>query len=96
MKKKEDKQKDLEALRKDLAELAEPVRHRLRKAAVSQDFELRKVVRGAGGNYKVVKNNMAEKASRRDSPAEPVLKGLRGMTLAGLHHRAIRWRWPRR
>ena len=30
---------------------------------VQQDFELRKTIRGAGGNYKVVKNNIAEKAS---------------------------------
>ena len=29
------------------------------KLTVSQDFELRKTVRGAGGKYQVVKNNMA-------------------------------------
>ena len=33
------------------------------KLTVQQDFELRKTVRGAGGNYKVVKNNLAEKAA---------------------------------
>ena len=32
---------------------------------MQQDFELRKTVRGAGGNYSVIKNNLAEKASRR-------------------------------
>jgi large subunit ribosomal protein L10 len=46
---------------------------------VDQDFELRKTIRGAGGKYRVVKNNLAEKASE-GMPAEQVLKGLRGMT----------------
>ena len=46
---------------------------------MSQDFELRKVVRGAGGKYRVIKNNLAEKASE-GTAAEQVLKNLRGMT----------------
>ncbi len=46
---------------------------------VSQDFELRKTVRGAGGKYRVVKNNLAEKAAEGTAAAE-VLEGLRGMT----------------
>ena len=33
------------------------------KMTVDQDYDLRKVVRGAGGRYKVVKNNIAEMAS---------------------------------
>src|SRR5579864_4093635 len=49
------------------------------KLRVDQDFELRKVVRGAGGKYRVIKNNIAEKASE-GTAAEAVLKGLRGMT----------------
>ena len=40
---------------------------------------MRKVVRGAGGKYRVVKNNLAEKASE-GTAAEQVLKDLRGMT----------------
>ncbi len=44
------------------------------KLTVDQDFELRKTVRGAGGKYRVVKNNMAEMASE-GTPAEQVLKG---------------------
>ena len=39
------------------------------KMTVQQDFELRKTVRGAGGSYKVVKNNIAEKAAE-GTPAE--------------------------
>ena len=59
MKKKSDKEKDLEALKKD--------------------FELRKTVRDAGGSYKVVKNNLAEKASQ-GTPAEDLMSKLVGMT----------------
>jgi large subunit ribosomal protein L10 len=79
MKKKEDKQKDVEALRKDLAELQNLFVTGYEKLRVDQDFELRKTVRGAGGKYRVVKNNLAEKASE-GTAAEQVLKGLRGMT----------------
>jgi large subunit ribosomal protein L10 len=49
------------------------------KLRVHQDFELRKAVRGAGGKYRVVKNNLAGKASE-GTPAAEVLKDLRGMT----------------
>ena len=79
MKKKEDKQKDLEALRQDLAKLQNLFVTGYEKLRVNQDFDLRKVVRGAGGKYRVVKNNLAEIASE-GTPAEQVLKGLRGMT----------------
>jgi len=79
MKKKEDKKKDVEALRQDLAQLQNLFVTGYEKLRVSQDFELRKVVRGAGGKYRVVKNNLAEIASE-GTAAEQVLKGLRGMT----------------
>ena len=79
MKKKEDKQKDLEALRQDLGKLQNLFVTGYEKLRVNQDFDLRKVVRGAGGKYRVVKNNLAEIASE-GTPAEQVLKGLRGMT----------------
>ena len=46
---------------------------------MSQDFELRKTIRAAGGKYRVVKNNLAEIASE-GTASEQVLKGLRGMT----------------
>src|SRR6478672_586059 len=79
MKKKEDKQKDLDALRQDLGELKNLFVTGYEKLKVGQDFELRKTIRGAGGKYRVVKNNLAEKASE-GTPSEPVLKGLKGMT----------------
>jgi large subunit ribosomal protein L10 len=79
MKKKEDKQKEVESLRRDLAELKNLFVTSYEKLRVEQDFELRKAVRGVGGKYRVVKNNLAEKASE-GTAAEQVLKGLRGMT----------------
>src|SRR6516225_4045499 len=79
MKKKEDKQKDIEALRKDLAESQNLFVTGYEKLRVDQDFELRKIVRGAGGKYRVIKNNLAEKASE-GTPAGQVLGNLKGMT----------------
>ena len=78
MKNREDKQKDLEALRKDLERVRNLFVTGFEKLTVSQDFQLRKAVRGAGGTYRVIKNNIAEKASE-GTPAEAVLKDLKGM-----------------
>jgi len=79
MKNKDDKKKDIDALRGDLAETKNLFVTSYEKLRVSQDFELRKAIRGAGAKYRVVKNNLAEKASE-GTPSEQVLKGLRGMT----------------
>ena len=79
MKKKEDKKKDIESLRQDLANLKNLFVTGYEKLRVSQDFELRKVVRGAGGTYRVVKNNLAALAGE-GTASEAVLKDLRGMT----------------
>jgi large subunit ribosomal protein L10 len=79
MKKKEDKKKDIDALRQDLEQSRNLFVTGYEKLRVDQDFELRKVVRGVGGKYRVIKNNLAEKASE-GTPAEEVLRGLKGMT----------------
>ena len=79
MKKKEDKNKDLASLQQDLANLNNLFVTGYEKTKVSQDFELRKVVRAAGGKYRVVKNNLAEIAGE-GTPSAAVLKDLRGMT----------------
>jgi large subunit ribosomal protein L10 len=79
MKKKEDKKKDVDALRQDLSQLKNLFVTGYEKMRVNQDFELRKVIRGVGAKYRVVKNNLAEKASE-GTASEQVLKGLRGMT----------------
>ncbi len=79
MKKKPEKQKDLEALRKELEQSPSIFVSGYEKITVQQDFELRKAVRGAGGQYKVVKNNLAAKASE-GLPSEELLSDLKGMT----------------
>ena len=49
------------------------------KLTVAQDFELRKVVRGAGGRYRVVKNKLAARASQ-GTQVEQALQGLKGVS----------------
>jgi large subunit ribosomal protein L10 len=49
------------------------------KLTVSQDFELRKVVRGAGGRYRVLKNKLAARASQ-GTKVEKALQGLKGVS----------------
>ena len=70
MKKKEDKIKDLEALHKDLQASRNLFVTGYEKLRVAQDFELRKIIRAAGGKYRVIKNNIAEKASEGTAAEE--------------------------
>jgi large subunit ribosomal protein L10 len=49
------------------------------KLTVSQDFELRKVVRGAGGKYRVLKNKLAARAAQ-GTKVEKALQGLKGVS----------------
>ena len=79
MKNKDDKKKDLEALKKDLAENSNIFVTGYEKMTVAQDNILRRTVRDAGGQYKVVKNNLAAKASE-GTAAEKLLAELKGMT----------------
>src|SRR3984885_11485858 len=79
MKKKSDKEKDLEALKKDFEAAQNIFLAGFATLTVQQDFELRKNVRAAGGNYRVIKNNLAEKASQ-GTPAEDLMSKLVGMT----------------
>jgi large subunit ribosomal protein L10 len=79
MKDKKKKQVEYEALRQALEGSSDFFVTGFNKMTVSQDYELRKAVRAAGGLYKVVKNTLAEKASK-DLPGEAVLKGLKGMS----------------
>jgi large subunit ribosomal protein L10 len=79
MKKKEDKKKEVESLHRDLERANNVFVTGFEKLRVAQDFDLRKAVRGAGGKYRVIKNNLAEKAAE-GTAAGQVLEGLRGMT----------------
>jgi large subunit ribosomal protein L10 len=83
MKNRDDKKKDFEELRKALENANNVFVTGFEKITVDQDYNLRKTIRGAGGKYKVVKNNLAEIASE-GTPSEPVLKGLKGMTSIAL------------
>src|SRR5580700_1157615 len=78
MKKKPEKQKDMEALREKLAKAQNVFLTGFEKLTVAQDFELRKTIRGAGANYKVIKNRIGEKAGE-GIPAGNLLKDLKGM-----------------
>jgi large subunit ribosomal protein L10 len=49
------------------------------KLTVSQDYELRKVVRSAGGRYRVLKNKLAARASK-GTKVELALQGLKGVS----------------
>ena len=79
MKKKDEKKKDLEALRSGLEKTKNVFITGFEKMKVAQDYELRKTVRGAGGHYQVVKNNIAAKASE-GTASEKAMQDLRGMT----------------
>ncbi len=79
MKKKSDKQKDVDALRQELKKTHHLFVTSFEKLTVAQDFELRKAVRAAGATYRVIKNNLAERAAE-GTQAAGLLKGLRGMT----------------
>lgn len=79
MKKREDKRKEAEFLRGELERARHVFVTGYEKLTVSQDFELRKAVRAAGGKYRVVKNNLAEKAAQ-GTKAEKLLQNLTGMT----------------
>src|SRR6266851_6042597 len=79
MKKKSDKEKDLAALKKEFEKAQSIFVTGYEKLTVQQDFELRKAVRGAGGSYRVIKNNLAEKASE-GTKAQDLMKDLAGMT----------------
>lgn len=79
MKNREEKKKDMEALKADLQQAANVFVSGFSGLTVGQDYELRKQVRAAGGKYRVVKNTVAELAAQ-GTPAEPVLKNLAGPT----------------
>jgi large subunit ribosomal protein L10 len=79
MKDKNEKQRDLDELKKTLAENKNFFVTSYERLTVRQDFQLRKTVREAGGSYRVVKNNLAAKASA-GTPASDLLADLKGMT----------------
>jgi len=69
----------VEKLSQDLRGVSNVVVATYTKMTVAQDYELRKVLRGAGAKYQVVKNTLAEKAAK-GTKVEGALKDLAGVT----------------
>jgi large subunit ribosomal protein L10 len=76
---KEKKVEQVERLAKELEGSTSAIVGSFAKLTVTQDFELRKVVRGAGGSYRVVKNKLAALASK-GTGVEGALQGLKGVS----------------
>jgi large subunit ribosomal protein L10 len=79
MKDKNEKKRELDELKKALSDNRNMFVTGYEKLTVKQDHALRKTVRDAGGEYQVVKNNIAAKASE-GTPAADLLAELKGMT----------------
>jgi large subunit ribosomal protein L10 len=77
MKKKSEKQEDLDKLKTELAKVSTVILTTFQGITVENDTKLRRAVQAAGGKYQVVKNTLAERAGA-GTPAEGVLKNLKG------------------
>ncbi len=77
--KKDEKQKQAEALREELAKAKGVVLSGFEGITVAQDTDLRGKVAKAGAKYRVVKNSLIERAAQ-GTPIEPVAKKVRGTT----------------
>ena len=77
MKKRSEKQQDLDNLKTDLAKISSVILTTFQGITVEDDTKLRRAVQAAGGKYRVVKNTIAERAGT-GTPAEGVLKKLTG------------------
>ena len=77
MKKRSEKQADLDKLKSELARVSTVILTTFQGIKVDEDTKLRRAVQAAGGKYKVVKNTLAERAGA-GTPAENLLKNLTG------------------
>ncbi len=73
------KTEQIEKLSGELKKVSSLVVATYTKLTVAQDYELRKTLRSNGAKYRVVKNTLAERASK-GTKVEGVLKGLAGVT----------------
>jgi large subunit ribosomal protein L10 len=73
------KTEKVQSLAKELTTSTTAIVGTFAKLTVTQDFALRKVVREAGGKYRVVKNKLAA-ISGEGTPVESALKGLKGVS----------------
>ena len=77
MKKRSEKQQDLDNLKTDLAKVSTVILTTFQGITVQDDTKLRRAVQATGGKYKVVKNTLAERAAA-GTPAEKLLTNLKG------------------
>src|ERR1019366_2207760 len=77
MKKRSEKQQDLDNLKSDLAKVSTVILSTFQGITVENDNKLRRAVQQAGGTYRVVKNTLAERAAS-GTPNEALLKDLKG------------------
>jgi len=77
MKKRSEKQQDLDKLKTELAKVSTVILSTFQGISVENDTKLRRAVQAVGGKYKVVKNTLAERAGA-GTPAEGLLKNLSG------------------
>ena len=73
------KQEKVQLLAKELETSTTAIIGTFAKLTVAQDFALRKVIREAGGKYRVVKNKLAA-ISGEGTKVEGALKGLKGVS----------------
>src|SRR5690348_16570559 len=73
------KYEQVDKLSSDLKSVSNLVVATYSKLTVSQDYELRKALRGAGAKYRVVKNTLAERAAK-GTKVEDAPKNLSGVT----------------
>jgi large subunit ribosomal protein L10 len=77
VKNKNQKKQDLDSLHATFANVSTVILTTFQGITVEQDTKLRRAVEAAGGEYKVVKNTLAQRASK-GTPAEPLMKELSG------------------
>jgi len=77
MKKRPEKQQDVETLKTELARISSLILTTFQGITVEEDTKLRRAIQAAGGRYRVIKNTLAQRAGE-GTPAEPVLKNLKG------------------
>jgi len=73
------KNEQVEKLSGELKNVSSVIVTTYSKLTVAQDYELRKALRASGAKYRVVKNTLAERASK-GTKVEEVLKDLSGIT----------------
>jgi large subunit ribosomal protein L10 len=76
---KQKKQEKVQLLAKELEHSTTAIIGTFAKLTVAQDFALRKIIRDAGGKYRVVKNKLAG-ISSKGTKVEGALKGLKGVS----------------